>query len=107
MKVSGTKVFADVPREQVWAVLMDPARLAKLLPGVEGFDVRDDRHWTAKVRIPLGMGGLHLRFDFEKTEERPPEHAALAAKGKGVGAIVSMSTQFRLQADGSSTAMDW
>ena len=84
MKVEGTKVF-DAPRDAVWGVLMDPEKLAKLLPGVDGFDIEDDTHWNAKVRVPLGMGGLKLGFAFEKVDEVPPERASLRAKGKGVG----------------------
>jgi carbon monoxide dehydrogenase subunit G len=106
MKVTGTKVFA-APREQVWGVLMDPEKLAGLLPGVESFEIVDERRWNAKVKVPLGMGGLKLGFAFEKTEERAPEHAALAAKGKGVGAVVSMETRFDLAEDGAGTSMDW
>lgn len=106
MKVEGTKLL-DAPREAVWAVLMDPERLAKLLPGVEGFEVEDDAHWAAKVRVPLGMGGLKLGFAFEKLDERPPEHAALRAKGKGVGAVVSMETHFELHDADGRTSMDW
>lgn len=106
MKVNGTKTF-DAPREQVWGVLMDPNKLAKLLPGVEGFEIEDDKHWNAKVKVPLGMGGLKLGFAFEKVDERPPEHAALRAKGKGVGAVVSMETRFDLAENGTGTSMDW
>ena len=106
MKVAGTKLL-DAPREAVWDVLMDPARLAKLLPGVDGFEVEDETHWSAKVRVPLGMGGLKLGFAFEKLDERPPEHASLRAKGKGVGAIVSMETHFELSDEGRRTSMDW
>ncbi len=106
MKVEGTKLL-DAPREAVWDVLMDPARLAKLLPGVDGFEVEDETHWSAKVRVPLGMGGLKLGFAFEKLDERPPEHASLRAKGKGVGAIVSMETHFELSDEGRRTSMDW
>jgi carbon monoxide dehydrogenase subunit G len=106
MKVEGTKVF-DAPREAVWGVLMDPEKLASLLPGVDGFEIEDDTHWNAKVRVPLGMGGLKLGFSFEKVDEVRPERAALRAKGKGVGAIVSMETHFLLKEDGSRTAMEW
>jgi carbon monoxide dehydrogenase subunit G len=106
MKVEGTRVF-EAPREQVWAVLMDPARLAGLLPGIQTFEIEDERHWSAKVKVPLGLGSLALGFKFEKTLEDPPEHAALSAKGKGVGAVVSMETRFRLRGDGPHTAMDW
>lgn len=40
-------------------------------------------------------------------DEVPPERAALRAKGKGVGAVVSMETQFLLREEGTGTAMDW
>jgi len=106
VKVAGTKAF-DAPVARVWHVLNTPAELAKTLPGVESFEVEDERHWTAKVRVPLGLGGLRLKFRFEKVEERPPEHASLKAKGQGVGAIVSMETQFDLAADGDRTTMAW
>ncbi|MDQ3823396.1 MAG: SRPBCC domain-containing protein [Actinomycetota bacterium] len=106
MKVDGTKTF-DAPRPVVWEVLNDPERMAKLLPGVESFDVQDDRHWRANVKVPLGMGGLRLSFAFEKTEERPPEFARLQAKGNGVGAMVSMNTSFDLREAGGGTEMRW
>jgi uncharacterized protein len=96
-----------VPRSVVWEVLNDPERMAKLMPGVESFDVRDDRHWSAKVKVPLGMGGLRLSFNFEKTEERAPEFARLHAKGNGVGAIVSMDTRFDLAEASGGTEMKW
>ena len=95
MKVSGEKSF-EAPRSVVWEVLNDPARMAKLMPGIESFDIENERNWSARVKVPLGLGALPLSFAFEKTEERPPEYARLAAKGKGVGAIVSMDTQFHL-----------
>ncbi len=106
MKVEGVKDF-DAPVQLVWDVLMDPARMAKLLPGVEGFQVKDERHWEAQVKVPLGMGGLKLKFNFEQVEERPIEYAKLNAKGQGVGAIVSMETQFHLTPDGDRTSMRW
>ncbi len=106
MKVEGVREL-DAPAQLVWEVLNDPARMAKLLPGVQSFEVQDDRHWSASVKIPLGMGGLALKFNFEKTEERPIEYARLAAKGQGVGAIVAMDTQFNLTPDGERTQMRW
>lgn len=106
MKVEGVKTF-EAPAQLVWEVLMDPARMAKLLPGVESFEVKDERHWQAGVKVPLGMGGLKLTFSFEQVEERPIEYAKLRAKGQGVGAIVSMETQFHLAPDGERTSMRW
>src|SRR5207253_8900270 len=74
VKVEGTKHF-EAPREKVWEVLNDPARLAKTMPGVQSFDVQDDKHWKANVVIPLGLGGLKMSINFEKTEERKPDYA--------------------------------
>ena len=106
MKVEGERTFA-APRATVWKVLNDPASMAKTMPGVESFDVEDERRWRANVKIPLGLGTLGMTMDMEKTEEREPEFASLAIKGNGVGAIMSMTTAFNLSDDGGRTKMDW
>ena len=107
MKVSGERTF-DAPRDTVWRVLNDPAQMAKTMPGVESFDIQDDKHWRAHVKVPLGLGGLRMSIDFEKTEEREPEFAKLHAKGNGVGAIMNMDTSFNLsEATGGGTNMQW
>lgn len=106
MKVNGTREF-EAARDTVWLVLNDPAQMAAIMPGVEGFEVADDRHWQARLKIPLGLGGLRMTIDFEKLEERPPEYASLHAKGNGVGALMNMTTQFRLSEQGERTSMEW
>ena len=107
MKVSGERQF-EAPRATVWEVLNDPAQMAKTMPGVESFDIQDDRHWRAHVKIPLGLGGLRMSIDFEKMEEREPEFAKLHAKGNGVGAVLNMDTSFNLsEAANGTTNMKW
>jgi carbon monoxide dehydrogenase subunit G len=107
VRVEGERTF-DASRETVWSVLNSPERMAKTMPGVESFEVHDERHWTAKVKIPLGLGGLRMKINFEKLAEREPEHAELAAKGEGVGAIMNMVTSFDLsEADAGATEMKW
>jgi carbon monoxide dehydrogenase subunit G len=106
VRVEGAKEF-DAPVGVVWSVLMDPSKMAALLPGVESFDVQDEDHWSAAVKVPLGMGGLKLKFQFEQVEKRPREYAKLSAKGQGVGAMVNMQTEFHLEPDGERTRMRW
>jgi uncharacterized protein len=107
MRVEGERRF-EAARDTVWQVLNDPASMAKTMPGVESFDIKDDRHWRAHVKIPLGLGGLRMSVSFEKLEEREPEFAKLHAKGDGVGAIMNMDTAFHLsEAEGGGTAMRW
>lgn len=106
MIVNGTKEF-EAAREVVWSVIDDPAQMAGLMPGVEGFEIKDERHWQAKVKVPLGLGGLKMTIDFEKLEERPLEFASMNAKGKGVGALMNMTTSFTLSGEGDHTSMAW
>ncbi len=106
MIVSGTKELT-APRETVWEVINSPEEMARLMPGVESFEVHDETHWTAKVKVPLGLGGLKMTINFEKLEERPPEFASMRAKGQGVGALMDMTTSFTLSAGGSGTSMAW
>jgi carbon monoxide dehydrogenase subunit G len=106
VKLEGTKDL-HAPREVVWRVINDPAELAQLMPGVESFEIEDDRHWKAKVKVPLGLGGLRMSIEFEKLEERPLEFASMNAKGTGVGALMNMTTSFTLSGDGGSTSMAW
>jgi len=106
LRVAGARTF-EAPRAAVWHVLNDPASMAATMPGVESFDVQDERRWRANVKIPLGLGSLGMTMDMEKTEEREPEFARLAIKGNGVGAILSMTTAFNLSDEGGATKMDW
>ena len=106
MKVEGDRSFA-VPRDIVWDVMNSPAKRAAIMPGVDSFEIQDDTHWNAKVKVPLGMGLLHMTVDFEKTEERKPEYSSLKAKGKGVGAVMNMTTSFTLAETASGTDMHW
>jgi carbon monoxide dehydrogenase subunit G len=81
--------------------------MANTMPGVESFEVSDDRHWSAKGKVPLGLGGLKMSIAFEKLEERPMEFASLNAKGQGVGALMNMTTSFTLSGEGETTSMKW
>lgn len=106
MKLEGTKEF-DASREVVWSVINDPAKMSKTMPGVSSFEVTDDTHWSAKVKVPLGLGGLKMSIAFTKLEERPLEFASLNAKGTGVGALMNMTTAFTLSGEGDKTSMAW
>jgi carbon monoxide dehydrogenase subunit G len=107
VNLEGDRTF-QAPRATVWRVLNDPAAMARTMPGVESFDVHDDKRWTAKVNIPLGLGGLRMKIEMEKTEEREPEFATLTAKGTGVGAMLRMQTSFALsEPSAGATAMHW
>jgi carbon monoxide dehydrogenase subunit G len=104
--VSGTKELG-ASRDVVWSVINEPSEMAKLMPGVESFEIHDEKHWTAKVKVPLGLGGLKMTMNFERLEERAPEFASMRAKGQGVGALMDMTTSFTLSEKDGGTSMAW
>ena len=106
MRVEGEREF-EAPREVLWDVMNDPAKMAELMPGVQSFEIKDDRNWTATVKVPLGLGSLAMTIDFEQTEVRAPEYSSLHAKGNGVGAIMNMETSFTLSDAAEGTSMAW
>lgn len=107
MRLSGERTFA-APREVVWSVLTRPEALARTLPGVEQFEIHDDEHWTARVRIPLGLVKLRLTVEFELTERHEPELARLHAHGRGAGGSLQLETSFELSAPAEAeTRMRW
>jgi carbon monoxide dehydrogenase subunit G len=107
VKLGGERTFA-APRDAVWRALTRPEALARTVPGVESFEVRDDDHWTAHVKIPLGLVRPRLTVEFELVERREPELARLQAHGRGHGGGLRMETSFELAERGEDeTEMRW
>ena len=106
VRIEGTKRFR-VPRERVFRALTDPNELSELMPGgVERVEIKSDDEWIAVVKPPFGRG-MNLKIDMHVTDRREPEHARLAAWGKGFGARISVDTEFQLTEDGDGTDMTW
>src|SRR4051812_50058695 len=82
MKVTGERRF-EAPRETVWEVLNDPAQMAKTMPGVESFDIQDDRHWRADPKGPPRLRGPGLVVDFVKRAGADPGLTKVHTKGDG------------------------
>jgi carbon monoxide dehydrogenase subunit G len=105
VKIEGTREF-EAPRERVWAIISNPAEMARLMPGAEDVEIIDERHWRVRMGVPFGPG-LKLTMNFEQLEERPPEFASMRGKGSTLGAGMEMTTSFTLAGDGNRTGMAW
>ena len=70
MIVNGTKEL-EASRDVVWSVINDPAQMAGLMPGVEGFEIKDDRHWnvssTCIGRQALSSKNFAVDFPYPST----------------------------------------
>jgi len=99
--VEGQRRF-DAPPERVFVLLTDPDVVVPAIPAVRGHTVVDADHWHAKVKPPLPLApGITIRF--EVLDRRPPEHAALRARGGGA----HVTSTFDLAPDGGGTLMRW
>ncbi len=82
MKIEGSN---DIPaaRERVWAAFLDPAVLARALPGCEGLEAIGTGEYKAKMKIGVAAirgtfeGKVRL-FDLE-----PPNRYKMALEGSG------------------------
>jgi carbon monoxide dehydrogenase subunit G len=99
--VEGQRRFA-APPGRVFALLTDPDVIASAVPAVRGHTVIDADHWEAKVKPPLPLAPS-VTIRFEVFDRRPPEHAALHARGGGA----DVRSTFDLSADGEATVMRW
>jgi uncharacterized protein len=82
MKVEGS-FDIPVPRDKVWTAFLDPATLAKAIPGCEGLEEIGPGEYKAKMKIGVAAikgtfeGKVRL-FDLE-----PPQHYRMALEGSG------------------------
>jgi len=82
MKVEGSSDI-PAPRDKVWAAFLDPATLAKAIPGCEGLDEIGPGEYKAKMKIGVAAikgtfeGKVRL-FDLE-----PPNRYRMALEGSG------------------------
>jgi carbon monoxide dehydrogenase subunit G len=82
VKIEGSNDI-PAPRERVWAAFLDPAILARAIPGCEGLDAIGPGEYKAKMKIGVAAikgtfeGKVRL-FDLE-----PPNRYKMALEGSG------------------------
>jgi carbon monoxide dehydrogenase subunit G len=104
MKIAGEQVLA-APREKVWALFNDPARLAKLIPGCEKLDTLapDQFAGTINVGVAAVKGTYNGKLTLE--DKRPPEHYKMVVDGKGKQGFVRGSGTLDLAARDARTTV--
>jgi carbon monoxide dehydrogenase subunit G len=102
MKISGEQVLA-APRDQVWALFNDPARLSRLIPGCEKLDTiaPDEFAGTINVGVAAVKGTYTGKLKLE--DKRPPEHYKMVVDGKGKQGFVRGSGTLDLVARDTRT----
>ncbi|MCI0545950.1 MAG: carbon monoxide dehydrogenase subunit G [Candidatus Rokubacteria bacterium] len=87
MKIEGSYDIL-APREQVWQAFLDPATLAKALPGCESLEETGPGEYKAKMKI--GVAAIKGTFDgkVRLADQEPPNRYRMAVEGSGAPGFV-------------------
>ena len=82
MKIEGTQELR-APRDRVYAAMIDPAVLARTIPGCEKLELTGDNTYSVTLRAGVGsIKGLFIG-NVRLQEIHPPEHYKIVVDGKG------------------------
>ncbi|MDI7260376.1 MAG: SRPBCC domain-containing protein [Thermodesulfobacteriota bacterium] len=76
------KFIVKVPREKVWAFLMNPDASGPCVPGCEKIEVIDDKTYMVTVRVKIAFISLAFNMKVQITEMNPPSHLETIATGE-------------------------
>jgi carbon monoxide dehydrogenase subunit G len=83
MNLSGTFAFAG-PRATVWALLHDPAVLAKALPGTKTLTMSGPGRYEGGMKVSIGpLTAAEFAVIVTLSDETEPSHFAMQIDGKG------------------------
>ena len=82
MKISGAYTVA-VPREKAYALLQDPAVLAKCMPGTDHLDKIGDDEYEMKMKMAIASFSGLFSGKVKIVDANPPESFKLLVEGSG------------------------
>jgi|SRR5947207_11366892 len=104
MKLTLSSII-PAPRDRVFAALVDPEILRRVIPGCEALTPTAPDEYTATVKI--GAAGLKGTYTGKAAvrDQRPPESLTLHFEGKGVPGFVRGAVAIALSEEGDATRL--
>jgi carbon monoxide dehydrogenase subunit G len=94
-------------REELWAALCDPARLAEALPGAGEVSVSDERHFSAVAHPLTALGETRVSMEFTISEQPPSEHVRIHGSGSAGENLIELSIALDLSGEEDTTSVSW
>jgi carbon monoxide dehydrogenase subunit G len=95
-------------REQVWAMLNDPAVLRECIPGCESLDGSASDGFAARVTTKLGPVKATFNGEVKLSNVNPPNSYTISGEGKGgVAGFAKGSADVHLALDGTGTLLTY
>ena len=104
MKLSGQYTL-PAPPAKVWALLTDPDRLAKLLPGCERLDPDGPDRFKAAVKFGIAAISGKYAGTLAFSEKKPPRSMRMRLSGKGLPGFVDGMGHVELEEKGGQTEL--
>ena len=106
MKVEGSyEINAGI--NQVWDALNDPDVLVKMIPGATALERVSENSYKAAMNVGVGMVKGKFEGAVDLTDPSEPESFTLKITGKGPGAFVNGTSDFKLTVlDDDKTQVD-
>jgi carbon monoxide dehydrogenase subunit G len=104
MKLAGQYIL-PAPPAKVWALLTDPERLAKLLPGCERLEPDGPDRFKAAVKFGIAAISGKYAGTLEFAEKKPPKSMRMKLSGKGLSGFVDGAGQVELSEKGHQTEL--
>jgi carbon monoxide dehydrogenase subunit G len=108
MKIQGSHTF-DASREQVWRALLDPAILARTLPGCEKLERVGENDFQGVLSVQVGPVKGQFQGTLQLSDLRPLEGYHMKLDGKGPAGFMSGEGKLSLAdaEDGGSTLLTY
>jgi uncharacterized protein len=106
MKLAG-EYTVSAPRQNVWNVLLDPALLARVLPGCEKLESLGDDTYRAGVKIQVGPLNGAFEGTIKLTNIVAPNSYHMEFDGKGALGFVRGVGDVQLADNGSTTLITY
>jgi len=104
MKLAGQYIL-PAPPAKVWALLTDPNRLAKLLPGCERLDPDGPDRFKAAVKFGIAAISGKYAGTIEFAEKKPTTSMRMKLSGKGIPGFVDGVGHIELAEKGGQTEL--
>lgn len=102
MKLAGTAILPAPPAE-VWSLLTDATRLARLLPGCERLEPDGPDRYKAAVKFGIAAISGKYAGTLEFAQKKPPHSLLLKLDGKGLPGFVKGEGYIELTAKGGDS----
>lgn len=106
MKIQGTHTL-DAPLEKVWAFLMDPQAIAKVLPGCETLQEVEPDKYRATMKIGIAAVKGTYNGSVQISDKTPPTRYRMLVDGSGTPGFVKGEATVDLAAQGQQTVLTY